>query len=65
MSDETKIKVTYADQDKKNEELPEMIRYDSQFRVLVTEKSGIDPEMTDFLFGRPLMETVRAFGVTF
>ncbi len=53
-------------EDKKNdasESLPEMLRYDRQIRLLLTEKSGIDPEMTDFLFGRPLTETIRAFGV--
>ena len=42
----------------KNEALKECFRYDVHIRELVVEKSGIDPEMTDFLFGRPLTETV-------
>jgi len=40
-----------------------MIKYDKHLRLLVTEKAGMDPEMTDFLFGRPLIETIRMFGV--
>ncbi|MFC1858310.1 YkgJ family cysteine cluster protein [Thermodesulfobacteriota bacterium] len=41
----------------------EMIRYDDEMRVLVVEKSGLDPGMLDFLFGRPLLETIHMFGL--
>jgi len=44
---------------KKNNILEELFRYDIHIRELVVEKSGIDPEMTDFLFGRPLTETFQ------
>ncbi len=34
--------------------LMEMVHYDLHYRNLVVEKGKIDPEMLDFLFGRPL-----------
>ncbi len=42
------------DGDKKNdalETLLEIIQYDVHIRSLIVEKSGTDPEITDFLFG--------------
>jgi Fe-S-cluster containining protein len=38
--------------------LLEMLQYDADIRELVVEKSGIAPEITDFLFGRALSETI-------
>jgi Fe-S-cluster containining protein len=38
--------------------LNEMIAYDRHLRSLTVEKSGIDPALLDFLFGRPLSETL-------
>jgi Fe-S-cluster containining protein len=37
----------------------EMIAYDQSIRLLVVEKAGIKTDMLDFLFGRPLWETLR------
>jgi Fe-S-cluster containining protein len=34
--------------------IAEILNYDRHFRQLVVEKSRIDPEILDFLFGRPL-----------
>ena len=45
------------------ERLIEMIRYDTQLRTLVKEKGGVDPEMLDFLFGRPLAKTIENYGL--
>jgi len=45
------------------EQLIEMIRYDTQLRTLVREKGGVDPEMLDFLFGRPLAKTIENYGL--
>ena len=45
------------------ERLNEMIRYDTQLRTLVREKGGVDPEMLDFLFGRPLAKTIGNYGL--
>jgi len=41
-----------------------VIQYDHQIRSLVKEKGQIDPEMIDFLFGRPLIDTVKSLGMT-
>jgi Fe-S-cluster containining protein len=40
----------------------DIIKYDAQIRELVVQKGGLDPEMTDFIFGRPITETIRIFG---
>lgn len=43
--------------------LAEIIRYDTEIRELVVSKGGLDPEMLDFLFGRPLIKTLPDYGV--
>ena len=40
--------------------IQEMLAYDQSIRVLVVEKAGIEKDMLDFIFGRPLSEAVRA-----
>lgn len=40
----------------------EIIQYDIHMRSLVVKKGGMDPDMLDFLFGRPLVETIKTFG---
>ncbi len=42
----------------------EIVQYDRNLRPLLIEKSGIDREILDFLFGRPLTETIPMFGFT-
>ncbi|WDN88334.1 hypothetical protein BuS5_01302 [Desulfosarcina sp. BuS5] len=42
--------------------LIEIINYDMHFRHLIIDRGGVDPEMLDFLFGRPLADTMRMFG---
>ena len=42
--------------------IAEIIQYDIEIRNLVTEKGGLEPDMLDFLFGRPLTETIENFG---
>ncbi|MCG6911701.1 MAG: YkgJ family cysteine cluster protein [Deltaproteobacteria bacterium] len=39
-----------------------MVRYDREVRDLVVSKGGVEPGMTDFLFGRPLSKTIEVFG---
>ena len=41
----------------------EAVRYDKEIRNLVIEKGNLDPEMTDFIFGRPLTQTMHMFGI--
>ena len=43
-------------------EILEIIRYDTQIRHLVVKKGGMDSEILDFLFGRPLTVTIKPFG---
>ena len=43
--------------------LAEIIRYDTEIRELVVSKGGMDPEMLDFLFGRPLIKTLPDYGI--
>ena len=44
-------------------ELCEMISYDNHLRQLVIEKGQMKPEMLDFLLGRPMEETIEAYGM--
>jgi len=43
--------------------LAEIIRYDAEIRELVVAQGSLDPEMLDFLFGRPLIETLPDYGI--
>jgi len=44
--------------------LLEIIRYDAEIRKLVVARGGLDPEMLDFLFGRPLTKTLKNYGIS-
>jgi Fe-S-cluster containining protein len=63
------IKIMMQKQDKNKDamqkEILEMIRYDTQIRHLVVKKGGMDSEILDFLFGRPLTATIKPFGFTY
>ena len=39
----------------------EIMRYDAHLRQLTTEKGGLDAGMLDFIFGRPLDQTIGMF----
>lgn len=39
------------------------VRYDGFVRTFVAEKFRLDPDMTDFFFGRPLSTTIAMFGL--
>ncbi|MEW5909060.1 MAG: YkgJ family cysteine cluster protein [Thermodesulfobacteriota bacterium] len=41
-----------------SKKLNEMIFYESELRALTVEKAKLDPELLDFIFGRPLSETL-------
>ena len=45
------------------EGIKKMVSYDIQLRAVILEKGGLDPAMFDFLFGRPLTETLAGFGL--
>jgi len=44
-------------------ELLEIIQFDVEIRKLVVEQGGMDPQMLDFLFGRPLAKTLPNYGI--
>lgn len=41
--------------------LLEVIRYDAHIRRLTAERGGMDDQMLDFIFGRPLVDTIKMF----
>jgi Fe-S-cluster containining protein len=43
------------------EKLLALMRYDVSLRKVTVEQTRLDPEMLDFLFGRPLSVTIRMF----
>ena len=45
------------------QKLLEIIRYEAAIRNLVVSRSGLDSDMLDFLFGRPLTKTLRSYGL--
>jgi Fe-S-cluster containining protein len=49
--------------DRARKKLLEIIQYDAEFRKLVVAKGNLDPAMLDFLFGRPLPETLPNYGI--
>ena len=50
--------------DRARRELLNIIQFDAEIRKLVLVKGGLDSEMLDFVFGRPLIETLPKYGVT-
>lgn len=44
-------------------QIVEIVEYDNQLRKLVIERGQLDPQILDFLFGRPLEETFHMFGL--
>jgi Fe-S-cluster containining protein len=66
--DYEKIKKLISDldgphKDGAREKLTEIIQYDAEIRKLVVAQGGLDPAMIDFIFGRPLTETLTAYGI--
>ncbi|MGD8980585.1 MAG: YkgJ family cysteine cluster protein [Desulfobacterales bacterium] len=41
----------------------DIIEYDNKIRDLTVQQAGLDPELTDFLFGRPITETIKIYGL--
>lgn len=60
-----KLFIDALNKDKKDEVLKgilDIIKLDAKIRELVVQKGGLDPDMTDFIFGRPITETIRIYG---
>lgn len=45
------------------EGLAYLLRYDRHIREVTTEKTSMDRQVLDFLFGEPLIKTIRRYGV--
>jgi len=52
-----------SDPDKGVERVLDLLQYDDFMRPFLIEKLRISPDTMDFLFGRPLTETIRRFGL--
>ncbi len=52
-----------ADGEKAVEKILELLRFDYELRPFVSEKMGIDSSEMNFVFGRPLIETITTFGL--
>jgi Fe-S-cluster containining protein len=48
--------------DNERQKLNEIIQFDAEMRKLVVSTAGLDAEMLDFLFGRPLTRTIKKLG---
>jgi hypothetical protein len=46
------------------QKLAEIIQFDNEIRKLVVSQGGLDADMLDFLFGRPLNQTLKNFGLS-
>ena len=49
--------------DNGRQKLNEIIQFDTEIRKLVVSTAGLDVDMLDFLFGRPLTETIQKLGL--
>ncbi|MGD9175029.1 MAG: YkgJ family cysteine cluster protein [Desulfobacterales bacterium] len=59
--------VKAIDSDKRGnarQKLAELIQFDREIRKLVVSQGDLDADMLDFLFGRPLNQTLRNFGLS-
>jgi Fe-S-cluster containining protein len=50
-------------EDAARQKLNEIIQFDTEIRKLVVSTAGLDAEMLDFLFGRPLIQTIQKLGI--
>jgi Fe-S-cluster containining protein len=46
------------------QKLAELIQFDNEIRKLAVSRGGLDADMLDFLFGRPLNQTLKNFGLS-
>lgn len=64
--DMLKFFINALDKDNRQESLEgilNIIEYDNKIRAFTVQKAGLDPRLTDFLFGRPITETIKIYGI--
>jgi Fe-S-cluster containining protein len=52
-----------TERERASEEVLSAIQYDVSLRSLVVEKMQLDPNMLEFLFGRPMLRVISLFGL--
>jgi Fe-S-cluster containining protein len=57
------VKAIEEEGEKAVEKIIELLRFDFQMRPFLVQKLRLNPEEMDFLFGRPLVETIVMFGL--
>ena len=57
------VKRIEGEGEKAIQEILKLLRYDYHFRPFISKKMDITPEEMDFLFGRPLIDTIHMFGL--
>ncbi|MCP4666457.1 MAG: YkgJ family cysteine cluster protein, partial [Deltaproteobacteria bacterium] len=60
---EASVKRIQGEGEKAIQKILELLKYDYHFRPFISKKMDIAPEEMDFLFGRPLMDTIHMFGL--
>ena len=60
---ETYVKQIEQEGERAVERILELLKFDYHLRPFASEKMNIDPHELDFLFGRPLFETITMFGL--
>jgi Fe-S-cluster containining protein len=60
---ETLVKEIASKGEEAVQKIIESLKFDHLLRPFITKKMGIDPKAMDFLFGRPLIETIIMFGL--
>lgn len=60
---ETLVKAIEVEGEKAVNKIIESLKFDYNLRPFITKKLGIDPKAMDFMFGRPLTETIIMFGL--
>jgi hypothetical protein len=47
---------------KREDAILEALRFDAHIRLLTVERAGMKARMLDFIYGRPLADTIKMFG---
>jgi Fe-S-cluster containining protein len=60
---ESHVKAVETEGEKAVEKIIEVLKFDFQMRPFLLQKLGLNPDEMDFLFGRPLADTIVMFGL--
>ena len=57
------VKQIESDGEKALTKILDQLKFDFHLRPFITQKLGFDPDEMDFILGRPLIETIKIFGL--